>query len=192
MGNWRIVLVSAVVCTLSACATAATVYVSPAGNNQWSGSIARPNAQGTDGPVATLDRARDILRQRKPSAPEERRVVIADGRYQLLQPFVLTPDDSGVAYEAAPGASGLLRRQDHPGIHRRARRAVECPDPGSRRRHVVLRSTVRQRPPGHPGANAEQVLRVHGTYRGSADRGAPGNSCVRPAFPPRPSLLCRA
>ena len=83
MGNWRIVLVSAVVCTLSACTTAATVYVSPAGNNQWSGSMAQPNAQGTDGPVATLDRARDILRQRKPSAPEERRVVIADGRYQL-------------------------------------------------------------------------------------------------------------
>ena len=69
MGSWRIVLVWAVVCTLSACATAATVYVSPAGNNQWSGSLAQPNAQGTDGPVATLDRARDILRQKKAECP---------------------------------------------------------------------------------------------------------------------------
>ncbi|MGE5297241.1 MAG: right-handed parallel beta-helix repeat-containing protein, partial [Solirubrobacterales bacterium] len=61
----------------------------------------QPNAQGTDGPVATLERARDLLRQAK--SLDSSHVVVADGRYQLRQPFSLTPEDSGVVYEAAPG-----------------------------------------------------------------------------------------
>ncbi|MCX5643977.1 MAG: right-handed parallel beta-helix repeat-containing protein [Phycisphaerae bacterium] len=83
---------------------AVTVHVSPNGNDNWSGGIAQPNAQGTDGPVATLERARNILRQKKSTAGEERHVVVADGRYQLAKPFVLTPEDSGVTYEPASGA----------------------------------------------------------------------------------------
>ena len=93
---------------LPAYAAGATVYVSPSGNDKWSGGLAQPNAQGTDGPVATLDRARDILRQKKSTAGEERHVVIAEGRYQLTKPFVLTPEDSGVTYEAAPGARPIF------------------------------------------------------------------------------------
>jgi hypothetical protein len=101
-------------------AAGVTVYVSPNGNDNWSGGLAQPNAQGTDGPVATLERARDILRQKKAAAGEERHVVIADGRYQLTKPFALTPEDSGVTYEAAPGAhpvfsGGRLIRGFQPG-----------------------------------------------------------------------------
>jgi len=81
---------------------AATVYVSPRGNDTWSGQLALPNAQATDGPVATLERARDLVRQAK--SAEASRVIIADGRYSLEQPFVLTPADSGAVYEAGPGA----------------------------------------------------------------------------------------
>jgi hypothetical protein len=84
-------------------AAGATIYVAPNGNDNWSGTLAQPNRQGTDGPVATIERARDILRQRK-AAAEDRRVVIADARYQLTKPFVLTPEDSVATYEAAPGA----------------------------------------------------------------------------------------
>jgi hypothetical protein len=82
-------------------AEAGTIHISPAGNDAWSGRLAQPNSEGTDGPVATLERARDILRRAK---SEGSRVIVADGRYELRQPFVLTPVDSGVAYEAAPGA----------------------------------------------------------------------------------------
>ncbi len=82
---------------------AATVYVSPSGNDAWSGQIAQPNAQGTDGPVATLTRARDILRQKKTDQGPSR-VVVADGRYLMTEPFVLAPEDSAVICEAAPGA----------------------------------------------------------------------------------------
>jgi hypothetical protein len=65
MGNLRFVIVLAAVCTLRTFAAGVTVYVSPTGNDRWSGATAQPNAQGTDGPVATLERARDILRQKK-------------------------------------------------------------------------------------------------------------------------------
>ncbi len=83
---------------------AATIYVSPKGNDNWSGGLAQPNDAGTDGPVATLERARDILRRKKAASAEERRVVVADGRYQVTKAFVLSPEDSGATYEAAPGA----------------------------------------------------------------------------------------
>jgi len=90
----RMVIASLAVVLGSLSAQAATIYVSPAGNDAWAGL-------GADVPVATLERARDLLRQAKDPAS---RVIVADGRYTLRQPFVLTPADSGVVYEAAPGA----------------------------------------------------------------------------------------
>ena len=84
-------------------AAAITIHVSPAGKDAWSGQPDRPNAAGTDGPVASLERARDILR-RQAADTEKRRVVIATGRYERTAPFVLHPEDSGVTFEPAPGA----------------------------------------------------------------------------------------
>jgi len=88
----------------SVCAAELTLYVSPDGKDTWSGGLAKPNADGTDGPVATLERARDILRQKRSSTADQARVVVAEGRYSLTQPFTLNAGDSGVTYEAAPGA----------------------------------------------------------------------------------------
>ena len=45
---------------------------------------------------------------------------------------------------------------------------------GSRRRLLVLRPVVRQRPSCDPGADAEQVLCLHGPNHGNADRGQTG------------------
>ncbi|MGE5297145.1 MAG: hypothetical protein ACM3VT_20160, partial [Solirubrobacterales bacterium] len=95
-------------CTLALSAQAATtVYVSPNGNDAWSGLAAAPNAQKTDGPVATLQRARDIIRQKR-SQDDQPRVVVADGRYSLTEPFALAPQDSGVTFEAVPGAKPVF------------------------------------------------------------------------------------
>jgi len=92
-------------------ALALNLYVSPGGNDAWSGRLEMPNGSKTDGPLATLDGARDRLRQLRRVAriPEPIHVVIADGRYTLSKPFVLEPQDSGVgqltvSYEAAAGA----------------------------------------------------------------------------------------
>ena len=96
-------------------ATAKTIHVSPAGNDAWTGQSKQPNADRTDGPVATLNRARDIIRQWKSAGPLEEpvRVVVADGVYAITEAFVLTPQDSGTAscpitYESAPGASPVI------------------------------------------------------------------------------------
>jgi len=86
------------------CAADLTVYVSPDGKDTWSGGLSRPNAEGTDGPVATLERARDILRQKRSSAAGEAHVIVGDGRYPLVRPFTLNAADGGVIYEAAQGA----------------------------------------------------------------------------------------
>ena len=45
-----------------ATAPTADFYLSPNGSDQWSGKLAEPNAQGTDGPFATLERAHDAVR----------------------------------------------------------------------------------------------------------------------------------
>ncbi len=39
-----------------------TLYVSTVGDDTWSGQLAEPNPQRTDGPLATLSAARDRLR----------------------------------------------------------------------------------------------------------------------------------
>ncbi len=69
----------------------------------------------SDGPVATLEQARDMIRAEKAKAAltEPVHVVIANGRYTLSEPFVLTPADSGtekapIFYEAAPGAKPVF------------------------------------------------------------------------------------
>jgi hypothetical protein len=87
------------------------VYVSPKGNDAWSGRLAAPNAAKTDGPVASLHGARDAVRRLKAAGPLTRpvRVIIAGGVYPMTEPVLFTPDDSGteqspVIYEAAPNA----------------------------------------------------------------------------------------
>ncbi len=96
-------------------ATALTLHVAPDGRDDWSGTLARPAADGSDGPFATLVGARDALRQRRQSGPlrESVRVVVADGVYPLRGPMEFEPQDSGtaeapVSFEAAPGARPVL------------------------------------------------------------------------------------
>lgn len=88
------------------------IHVAPAGDDAWTGRLDAPNTDRTDGPVASLERARDLLRVRR-AAPDgaglPARVLLADGCYRLTRPFVLGPDDGGtaaapVSYEAAPSA----------------------------------------------------------------------------------------
>jgi hypothetical protein len=96
-------------------ATAKNIHVSPAGNDTWTGRSSQPNANLRDGPVATLTRARDIIRVWKTagSFDEPVRVIVADGVYSITAPLVLTPQDSGtescpITYASAPGASPVI------------------------------------------------------------------------------------
>ena len=75
------------------------LYVATNGNDAWSGSLPAPNADGTDGPHATLTRARDAIRELKAAGPLKQpvTVMIRGGTYYLAQPLSFGPEDSGSA-----------------------------------------------------------------------------------------------
>lgn len=73
-------------------------YVAPEGSDCWSGRRAVPDARGTDGPFATLTRARDAIRdlKRKEGALKQPvKVFLRGGVYFLGEPLVFHPEDSG-------------------------------------------------------------------------------------------------
>ena len=85
-------------------------YVSPAGNDAWSGKLNQPNSQSIDGPFRTLTRARDTVRRLKASGALTRPVTIyvRGGLYRLRRPLIFGPEDSGtraapITYSAYPG-----------------------------------------------------------------------------------------
>ncbi len=100
---------------LTACAQAATLYISPQGNDAWSGRLAKANNERTDGPKTSLAGARDEIRKFKAQGPlkEPVQVIVAAGTYTLAEPFVLAPQDSGtkdcpITYQAADGAKPVF------------------------------------------------------------------------------------
>jgi len=77
-----------------------TFYVAQTGRDDWSGKLAAPNRGRTDGPFASLARARDAIRELKREQGGLKQAVtvcLRQGAYYLDEPFVLTPEDSGTA-----------------------------------------------------------------------------------------------
>lgn len=95
----------------------ATFYVATNGNDAWSGRLPAPNAEKTDGPLATLERARDAVRAVRPDAMvlpvPETRVLLRAGVYPRTQPLVFRPEDSRqgttrVVYASYPGERAVI------------------------------------------------------------------------------------
>lgn len=112
---WSALLVMAATAHSAAAPAEITFYVAPDGNDSWSGRIPRPNAAGTDGPLASLEGARDAVRRLKKTEGLSRpvRILFADGLYPLRRTVVFTPEDSGTAqcpitYQAAPDAKPIF------------------------------------------------------------------------------------
>ncbi|MBI5821152.1 MAG: right-handed parallel beta-helix repeat-containing protein [Verrucomicrobia bacterium] len=88
-----------------------TFTVATNGNDAWSGKLAKPNDAKTDGPFATIERARDEIRRMKQNGALPKggvAVEVLAGRYELAKPVELTAEDSGTAespiiYRALPG-----------------------------------------------------------------------------------------
>ncbi len=102
-------------CLTSNTLHAVTFHVATDGNDAWSGRQARPNAQKSDGPLATLAGARNAIRRLKAQGPlaEPVQVLVAAGVYPLKETLVFEPQDSGTAttpivYRAAEGARPVL------------------------------------------------------------------------------------
>ncbi len=73
-------------------------YVAQDGKDTWSGTAPTPAADGTDGPFASLARARDEIRRQKADGAEGPfTVMVREGMYSLDETFTLSADDSGTA-----------------------------------------------------------------------------------------------
>ena len=131
------VFLGAAAATAPALAAAAEtrIYVALQGNDQWTGSLAAPNADATDGPLATLVRAQALARAGKQAAAGNAprgpiRVLIGPGTYELAAPLVFTAADSGtaeapVSYEAVTAGTVTLSG----GIRLKARSAARAGQP---------------------------------------------------------------
>src|ERR1017187_7110809 len=119
-------------------APASTLYVSPQGNDHWSGQLATPKQDGSDGPLASLEGARNALRQMKTAGKRTGpvHVHIAAGTYRQWEPIVFSAEDSGtkdapIIYEAAPGAKPVFdagRRITHFEVNRQGLWVADLPD----------------------------------------------------------------
>lgn len=84
--------------TVAAAQPAADFYVSPGGNDAWTGKLAAPNAARTDGPFATPSKALAAARGLRKANPNKAiTVLVRGGRYELAEPLTFTPEDSGTA-----------------------------------------------------------------------------------------------
>ena len=77
----------------------ADFFVAVDGNDAWSGRRAAREGGGTEGPFATVGRARDAVRaeRTKDAKPRPYRVLVRGGTYRLAKALVFTPADSGAA-----------------------------------------------------------------------------------------------
>jgi parallel beta-helix repeat protein len=87
------------------------------GADAWSGTLPEPNGAGTDGPFATLSRARDAIRELKSRSggkvPFPIQVLLRGGKYFLDEPLVLGAEDGGgqdfpIVYAAYPGEKPIV------------------------------------------------------------------------------------
>ncbi len=102
----RAIILAAVVADAAA-AWAGDLYVAPTGDD------ANPGTQ--EKPFASIQRARDVIRERKQSGPltEPITVWLGGGVYRLSEPLTFTPEDSGTAeapitYASVPGARAVI------------------------------------------------------------------------------------
>jgi len=91
------------------------LYVSPDGNDSWSGMLEYPNDDYADGPLKSLSGARDAISKIKAQGKfnEPIEVIVADGVYSMSEPLILTDEDSGsekcsITYRAADDAKPVF------------------------------------------------------------------------------------
>jgi hypothetical protein len=110
MNLFTLVMAAWILCLMPAARSAPTaLYVAPNGSDRWSGRLPAPNAARTDGPLASLNGARDALRRSRfrgndgMGAAEPAVVYVRGGTYRMAAPFVLEAQDAGAVYAAYRG-----------------------------------------------------------------------------------------
>jgi hypothetical protein len=92
------------------------LHVAPDGDDRWTGRLAAPNPARSDGPLASLEAARDAVRALASSRglpPGAVTIELRGGRYARSAAFTLGPADSGapdapITYRARPGEIAVI------------------------------------------------------------------------------------
>ena len=111
-----------------AVAAETTFYVSPTGNDRWSGRLSQPSADGRDGPFATPARA---LAAAKGGGPAT--VRLHGGTYRLAAPLVVDSSLPGLRLTAVEGEQPILSGGEAVGGAQLANGVLSAPlarDPG--------------------------------------------------------------
>lgn len=103
----RVLVLSALLLTAAgwgpAVAAETTFYVSPTGNDRWSGRLSQPSADGRDGPFATPARALAAAKGNGPAT-----VRLHGGTYRLAAPLVVDGSMPGLRLTAVEGEQPVL------------------------------------------------------------------------------------
>ncbi len=87
------------------------LYVSPDGRDSWSGDVAEPTMDGTDGPLQSIVASRDVLRGRRTQGEQMEPVTVwlRGGDYPVTEPLTFEPQDSGpITYASYPGEDAVI------------------------------------------------------------------------------------
>jgi len=76
---------------------AADYYVAPDGRDDWTGKLLAANDAGTDGPLATVQKALELARASRGERQSGATVLLREGTYYLAAPIAIGPEDSGTA-----------------------------------------------------------------------------------------------
>lgn len=108
--SWALLLVLGSSLAALAASAPPTFYVSPKGNDAWSGTRAAPGWWRSDGPFATVPRAVQAAREwkQKNQGTGAPGIMLRGGLYFLEKPLVLTPEDSGLKLAAYKGEQPVL------------------------------------------------------------------------------------
>ncbi|MBK1838259.1 right-handed parallel beta-helix repeat-containing protein [Azospirillum sp. YIM B02556] len=79
-------------------------YVAANGKDSWSGKLSAPNADGTDGPFASLEKAQAAMR----ANPAVDTTYVREGTYHLAKTLELTALDNGHSFQNYPGEKPVL------------------------------------------------------------------------------------
>jgi len=101
-----IVLVFSVLLIVSCSQQETVFYISPRGNDAWSGQLKAPNASKTDGPFASLDPLRHALKNLKSAGSVK--IYFRSGKYLFTKQVTLSKDDlshsiRSLKFQAFPG-----------------------------------------------------------------------------------------
>jgi hypothetical protein len=88
-----------------------TLFISLSGNDNWSGKLAEPNKNETDGPFATFQKAQETIRELKKTSKlpaDGVTVYVREGNYSISKTIKLTTEDSGeknasITWRSYPG-----------------------------------------------------------------------------------------